>query len=85
MSASTQPTREFPALLMTLLVIGASLASTGCLRIMAAATQPSPSYLREEHHYFASTTKLDLAIEQAEQLKLEQDPPQYLARGNRRD
>lgn len=40
MSFSTTKRREFPALFMTALFIGASLASTGCLRTMT--DQPMP-------------------------------------------
>ena len=42
--------------MMTALVIGASLSSTGCLRQMIREEQPvmpSPSYLTEDISYFA--------------------------------
>ncbi len=62
MRSSAAKRREFPALFMTALFVGASLASTGCLRKMTEPTQmPSPSYLSDDVQYFAPNPELKIA------------------------
>ncbi len=53
MKSTVTKTREFPALLMTALCIGASLSSAGCMRKMVERPLPSPSYLSDDVTYYA--------------------------------
>jgi len=51
-NSTAQKIREFPALLMTVLFVGAALASTGCLRKMHDPALPMPSYRYGDVEYF---------------------------------
>ena len=61
MSTSALKIREFPALFMTVLFVGAALASTGCLRRMSEPTLPMPSYNYGDVEYFAPQADLKTA------------------------